>query len=204
MLMVFPAEAQMAAGIAAAVLSFVAGVIYVIDVFRRRVRPHRVTWWILGVLNCAIAASYYWSGALATVWLPLEFGISFLLIGLLSIKYGDGKWQAIDGYCVAGSLVGVAAWWLTHSAPVALTLFTAVDFLALLPTILKAHRRPWTEDSRAWLIGALAACLNLLAIENWTPEISLYPLYVFLTSALIVYLTSRLPRAIRRSAPELS
>lgn len=202
MLTALPAETQLLAGIAAALLSFCAGVIYVIDILRGRARPHRVTWWVLGVLNCVIAASYYSSGALTTVWLPLEFGISFLVIGLLSIRYGDGEWRTIDSSCLIGGLVGVVAWWFTRSAPFALALFTAVDFVGLAPTIVKAYRRPWTEKSAAWIVGTAAAFLNVLAIDNLAPEISLYPVYVFVTSALVAYLAMGSRSAAIRAAPE--
>ncbi len=180
---------QQTLGAAAALVSFLAGGVYIVDIFRGRVRPHRATWWILGFLNCAIAASYFVSGARTTIWLPLEFGLSFLVIGGLSLKYGDGSWREADTYCLAGAVIGIFAWWFTRSAPVGLAVFVAVDLLGLTPTIMKAYRRPWTENSSAWAVGTVAGFLNVLAIDTWSPEISLYPVYVFLSSALIWYLT---------------
>jgi hypothetical protein len=181
---------QVLLGALAAFVSFIAGFVYIVDILRGRAKPHRVTWWVLGLLNCAIAASYYASGATTTILLPLEFGISFLIIGVLSIKLGEGQWQSVDSYCIVGAIAGIALWWFTRSAPFALGVFVAIDLLALIPTMIKAYLRPWTEDSSAWLLGAIAAFLNVLAINAWSLQVSLYPLYVFLTSGLICYWTA--------------
>ena len=175
------------------------GLIYISDIFRGKVRPHRVTWWILGFLNCGIATSYYASGASTTIWLPLEFGISFLLIGILSIWYGEGNWQWIDTLCLVGAVVGICLWWWTRSAPIGLIAFVAVDALGLLPTMLKAYYRPWTEESWAWFTGTLAGLLNVLAVDVWSPEIALYPIYVFVTSGVICYFVSG-KRQVRQTA----
>lgn len=179
------------AGLAAAALSLSAGVVYIIDIVSGRAQPHRATWWILGILNCAIAASYYAAGAFTTLWLPLEFGVSFLVVAFLSVKYGEGEWRRVDTYLLSGAVVGVIVWWLSRSAPLALALFTIVDLVGLAPTIRKAYLRPWTEASSAWAIGTLAGFLNVLAIDDWAPEISLYPLYVFVTSGLVAAFVAR-------------
>lgn len=131
------ADLQQFAGVAAASASSLASGVYTRDVLDCRVRPHRVTWWALSLLNAAIAASYHAAGASNTIWLPLEFAVSALAVAVLSLRYGDGFWRFSDTCILVGALLGITFWWLMRSAPWALAVFIAVDFLALLPTMIK-------------------------------------------------------------------
>ncbi len=82
--------------------------------------------------------------------------------------------------------MAAALWWFFKSAEVALYLIIIIDFLGLLPTLHKTYKRPWTEGRIPWSIATAASLLNVVAIENWTPAISIYPIYVALTNSLIV------------------
>lgn len=190
-----------ALGMAAALMSAAAFVAYLYSILIGRTQPSRVTWWVHGFLNAGIAASYYAAGARSTIWLPVEFSVSFLAIGLLSIKYGEGGWTRLDGGCLLGAVVGLGAWWLFRSSELGLVLLTIVDLLGLTPTFAKVWSRPWTEDRLAWFIGTGASMLNVLAIDRWTLWISAYPLYVLASNVLILILFMRTrPEAQRNAA----
>ena len=187
-------------GVAAAILSGVAGLTYIQSILAGRSRPSRVTWWVLGFLNGAIAASYFVSGARSTVWLPLEFSASFILIGFLSARYGEGGWSRIDAGCFVGAIAALGAWWLFRSADLGLALLVTVDALALAPTIAKAWQRPWTEDRLAWMVGTGASVLNVLAVDQWTLSVAAYPLYVLVSNLLILlFLLRPMPEMLRNA-----
>ena len=173
---------------AAALMSAAAFIAYLYSILTGHTQPNRVTWWVLGLLNAGIAASYYAAGARSTIWLPIEFSVSFLVIGLLSIKYGEGGWTRLDLGCLLGAVLALGAWWLFRSSELGLALLTAVDLLGLMPTIAKVWSRPWTEDKLAWFVGTGASMLNVLAIDRWTLWISAYPLYVLASNILILIL----------------
>lgn len=178
-------------GIAAGVLTFVAFPIYTLDIMRGNTKPSRVTWWILTLSNVLLAASYYVSGARDTIWIPISYSIGFLLIAMLSIKYGDGDWTAVDYVCLAGAIASALAWALFNSAEIALFMIIVVDFFGLVPTIYKSYLRPWTENRTAWIIATIASLLNIFAIESWTFVIATYPLYVLITNALVAFFIVR-------------
>lgn len=177
--------AQAIFGIVAGILSFFAYPVYIRDILRGETKPSKVTWWILALLNAALAASYYASGARDTIWIPISYTVGFSVIAFLSLKYGEGSWQRSDWICLGGAVVSLVLWWLLNSAQIALYLIIITDFIGLAPTIYKTLKRPWTESRSSWIIATIASALNVVAIEHWTPAISLYPLYVVITNSLI-------------------
>jgi len=173
-------------GITAGVLSFVAYPIYIADILRGETKPNRVTWWVLALLNGALSAAYYASGARDTIWIPLSYTLGFTVVALLSFKYGEGGWKRTDSVIFLGAVISLVAWWLLQSAEIALYLIIATDLTGLAPTILKTYRRPWTESKFSWTVAFIASAINILAIEQWRPAISLYPMYVAITNGIIV------------------
>ncbi len=178
-------------GIVAGILAFTAMPIYVIDIFRGNTKPSRVTWWILSGLNALLALSYYASGARDTIWVPIVYSVIFLIVAILSLKYGDGGWEKSDFLCLLGAAISALAWWLLASPQIALFLIILVDFFGLVPTIYKSYREPETESRISWSIALVASLLNILAIEVWVPEIAVYPFYVFITNLMITYFILR-------------
>jgi hypothetical protein len=173
-------------GMAAGVLSLIAYPVYIRDILKGETKPSKVTWWVLALLNALLTASYYVAGARDTIWIPISYTIGFSVIALLSLKYGEGTWEKSDWICLLGAAISLLAWWVFQSAKLALYLIIITDFVGLAPTIYKTYKRPWTESRQSWVIALIASALNVVAIENWTPSISLYPIYVVLTNAFIV------------------
>jgi len=189
-------------GIAAGILSLTAYPIYVRDILRGNTKPSRVTWWILTLSNLLLTASYYVSGARDTIWIPISYSIGFLLIAILSIKYGEGGWTILDYACLAGALASALAWVFFNSAEIALYMIIIVDFFGLMPTIYKSYLRPLTENKTAWVLATAASLLNIFAIESWTLAISTYPIYILITNALVAYFLIS-PRGERSHPPRI-
>jgi hypothetical protein len=184
---------QSVLGVAAGLIELLSLPLYVRSILHGRTRPDRVTWWILALVSAMLAASYYGAGARETIWLALAFTLCTLAVAVLSLKYGEGPptLGLIDRVSLAGALASALLWSLLNSSVVALFLSIATEFVGLVPTIDKSHRRPWTESKAPWVIGTVAALLNVLAINEWTPTIALYPVYIFVTNLLITYFLVR-------------
>jgi hypothetical protein len=183
-------------GIAAGVLGLAANPVYVADILRGDTKPSKSTWWMLTSLHVVLTASYYASGARETLWLPIAYAISFLVVAVLSIRYGEAGWRLTDTGCLMAVGCSGLLWWVARSPQLALLLTVCADFFALIPTIEKAYARPWTENRAAWLMASAAAALNVLAVETWTLSIAAYPAYVLAVNALITLLIIR-PRRVR-------
>src|SRR5882672_4662201 len=80
-------------GLAAAALELLSLPIYIRSILKGETKPDRVTWWVLSLVSCMIAASYFASGARETVWLPIIYAACMLIVALLSLKFGDGPFS---------------------------------------------------------------------------------------------------------------
>src|ERR1700722_7777421 len=147
----------------AGIIALTACPIYVHDILRGVARPNRATWWIITLVGCLIAASYWEAGGRATIWIALTYIFGPFVIAVLSVKYGDSRWQALDRICILGALISVGLWWITSSALAALCINIVLDLLGLLPTFVKAYSKPLSESKVAWGITALARLPTLLA-----------------------------------------
>ncbi len=180
-------------GIAAGALELLSLPIYIRSILNKETKPNRVTWWVLALVSGMIAASYFASGARETAWLPSVYAFCMLAVAVLSLKYGEGplRLNILDRVSLVGALLSALVWWLVRSPLPTLFMNICTEFIGLVPTINKTYRRPWTESKAAWIIGTVAALLNVFAISEWTVAIALYPIYVLSTSLIITYFIMR-------------
>ena len=180
-------------GILAGLLSLPALGFYVWGILRHETKPNRVTWWVFAFISIAVILSYRGVGAWDTLWLPITYALSYVCIGVLSIKYGDGQFSLswLDRAALIGGIASVIAYCLVSSPLLALFLAMLSEFIAMIPTAIKSYTNPETEDRTAWIIGTLASFVNVLAIGEWSLGIAAYPVWAVASNALIVYLLIR-------------
>jgi hypothetical protein len=178
-------------GMLAGGVTLLAFVFYIRDAVTGQSRPNKATWIIWTVLALVITASYYTVGARDTIWASVGFTIGQASVALVSLKYGTKGWSRFDKICLAGAAGGLAAWGLTGSAMLALILAMAVDFLGAMPTIKKLLEDPASESRTAWIVFSLGNLLNVAAIEKWTLEIALFPVYFLFVNGIVLALSFR-------------
>ncbi len=177
---------------------------YIAAILRGSTRPSRTSWLIWTVVSAILLASSVRLGARNTVWLAAAYCLIPLTIFGLSIGYGEGKVSRLDWFCLAGTALGILAWFVLGSPQATLFICIAMDALGAIPTVRKAYCRPRSESLAGWAVAFLAATINLGAITDWTPGISAYPLYAFALSGLVC-LTVAIGRGLFRSSrPEIA
>lgn len=174
-------------GIIAGLASFIAYLSYTVSMVRGKCRPNRMTWITLTVIGLGLAISYYASGARETMWTALSYFAGPLIISLFAIKYGEGGWDPLDRWCIAGVVVSLLLWWIFNSPLVSLVANLVVDFFALIPTIKKSILDPTGEDRNAWALESTSNILNLFAISSWTFAIASYPIYLVIINWVITF-----------------
>ncbi len=179
-------------GQVAGAASFVAYILYYISIIRGRSRPNRATWIILTVVGVLIAASYYASGARDTMWVALAYTIGPSIAAILAFRYGEGGATRLDIFCLVACGLSVILWILSENPIYTLTINIAIDFLGILPTLVKSYIDPESEDTLAWTLTTLSNGLNVFAIGAWTVSIALYPIYMVIVNGLVtIFLLKR-------------
>ncbi|HSW90638.1 MAG TPA: hypothetical protein VLH84_02620 [Patescibacteria group bacterium] len=189
---------QSVIGVIAGVLAFVAFIPYAISIFRGKTKPQRSTFAIWSIISLVTLFSYFASGARQTIWIALVYAILQLFIFVLSFKYGMGGLSRLDIICLSGALIGVLAWVVTDNPAIALYASITSEFLGYVPLFKKAYIHPETESTLSWILGLLAACLNLFALTTLRLDIALYPMYVVFSDGLVVALLILSRRRLRR------
>ncbi|MDZ8054527.1 MAG: hypothetical protein RMX68_002735 [Aulosira sp. ZfuVER01] len=177
---------QAVIGVVAGFLSLLGFLPYLVSIYQRKTRPNRTTWWIWAIVGLILCSSYYSSGAVNTIWVPVCSAIGHLAIAIVALKYGEGGWNRFDRGCLIIAGISLLLWWQFSSPIIALLINIGIDFLGALPTIRKSYYQPHTEDPLTWTIFLSAHTLNLLALKNWSFALSAYPLYLFFSTATIV------------------
>lgn len=167
-------------GVLGGTIALLSNVPYIVDTIKGKTKPHRVTWFVLVVLNITFVANQIGSGASNTLWLAISFLVSTIIISALSIKKGVGGGTKMDYLILLGSVVGVLLWVMFNS-PVASTISNlTVASLAFVPTILKSWKAPETETNIKWLLGAVGAGFTVISIGEVDIPLLLLPLYSFI------------------------
>ncbi len=173
-------------GIVAGVVSFGAYIIYILSILKGETRPSRATWWILTIVGGVTGLSYYFSGAVDTIWVPVADVFGILIIAILSIKYGEGGLNKFDATCFLVSMIGLLLWYIFKNPVIALILNLAMDFVGMLPTIKKSYLEPTGESGFSWLLTFLGNLLNFGGIGSPTFGVLIYPIYMSITSGAVV------------------
>ncbi len=175
-------------GWTAGVVSFGAYLLYFYSILKGETRPSRATWWILTIVGTVTGASYYFSGAVETIWVPIADVVGILIVALLSIKYGEGGFNTFDISCFLVAMLSLGLWYIFQAPIIALILNLIMDFVGLLPTLKKSYLDPSGESPLSWLLTFIGNALNFGAVNNFTFGVLIYPIYMSVTSGMVTAL----------------
>ena len=175
-------------GIASALLFIVGDIPYLTDTFRKKTKPHRVTWGIVALLNAIGFANQYAYGASNSLWL---FGAGTVMTGFIfigSLRYGTGGRSRTDLLCLIVALLGVVFWVLFRSPLYSVLANIVADVAALWPTFIKARIQPESETRISWLIGTISVILAAISVGKLNWHLLLLPVVSAIIQGYVVYL----------------
>lgn len=180
-------DALRRAGIASALLSCLAFLPYARDTLAGRTQPQRASWLIWSVLGSIALGSQVYEGATTSLWFAsIQVG-GTIVIFLLSIARGTGRFlKAGDAYVLAAAAAGMALWMLADTAIYALAITITISLLGGTVTIRKAYVAPHSETMAMWMCSLVAAALATLSVGRLDPVLLAYPLYLLLLNGAIV------------------
>jgi hypothetical protein len=172
-------------GYTAGILTLAAYIPYVSSILKKKTRPSRSSWFIWMTVSTIIAVSYNRAGADFAFIMPVGYALGSAVIALLSIRYGADGWTWLDKCCLMGAGLGLVAWGLSDDPMAALLINVAINLAGTLPTIRKAYYYPETENNTAWVLFFAGTEVNLLAVQKWTFDMAVYPVYMVLIIGLV-------------------
>lgn len=166
--------------------------VYALRTLRGSVRPNPVTWllWAVapGVAFAAQVAHHAGLSALTT----LSAGLGPLLVFLCALSrpgFRGTRPTSAELCCAVLSLAALGGWWITADPDTALALSILADGCAAVPTVVKCHRHPETEDGTVYALSALSAAATLVTLPAWTFTAAGFSCYLLtLCSTLVVLL----------------
>ncbi|MDB5163874.1 MAG: hypothetical protein JWS12_492 [Candidatus Saccharibacteria bacterium] len=161
---------------------------YLLDTIKNRIKPHRVTWGIIFLLNATEFANQLASGARNSLWI---FGAATLMTGAIfaaSLKNGVGGHTMLDIFSLTCCMIGLLLWTLFNSPSFSIFASIFVAIFALIPTYVKARKAPETETRIAFLGGCIASALAAVAVGKLDWHLLILPISGSIEQAYMVYL----------------
>jgi hypothetical protein len=175
-------------GIISALVFIIGDIPYLQDTFKGKIKPHRITWGIIALLNATGFANQYASGASNSLWL---FGAGTLVTGLIflgSLRNGVGGRTSTDMICLAIGLAGIALWVIFKSPLYSVFANIIADIAALWPTYKKARLHPESETRISWLVGTFSIVLSAISVGKLDWRLLLLPVASIVLQAYIIYM----------------
>lgn len=195
-------------GIVAGIIATAGFVPYIVAIIKNQNRPSKASWIIWTIVGAAIAVGYKDSGGGAGVWVAVSYAVCpAIILGLTYYKNREkiGVWPVADKLCLAIGIAIFIPWvifktvggdfpqWNWILPRITLYGAIAVDAFGAIPTIIKSWKNPKLENLGGWTFWFVANWFNLLAIENWSFDEALYPIYIS-TPATLIFLPLLLNR----------
>lgn len=173
-------------GAIASIISFIAYIPYVRDIFNGKTKPHVFSWLAWGLLTGIVFFAQIAKGAGPGAWVTGFAAVACMFIAAAAFFRGEKNITRIDWISFIGALLGGVFWKLTDNPLAAVILVTIADSLAFVPTVRKAYKKPWEETASTYFLNALKFAIGLLALQSLNLTTVLYPAYLVLANGLFV------------------
>jgi len=116
-----------------------------------------------------------------------------LVVFVASFWNRQSYWEttAFDISCGALSVVALIVWLLVGIPAYAVPISALGDFLAALPTIVKAWKFPETETGITYVFSLISVFLVLPSIQMWNLQGSSFQIYLIVVNIMLITATYR-------------
>ncbi len=162
-------------------------------VLRGQAKPNKVTWFLWGVFPLIAGVAQLDQGVGLSVLTTFSAAFASFLVLLASFFNKKAYWKLsrLDWVCGALAVLGCLLWQLTERPNLAIAFAIAADFLAGIPTIVKAYKAPETESPWTFLFGLVNYSLCLLTLQVWDFAHVAFPIQAAFTCLLLFILIRR-------------
>lgn len=170
----------------AGIIAFLDVTPYVIDVIKRKTKPHIVSWFTWTLLLVIATSAAFAAHQPKSAFLTLGDTMGTFLVLILGIRYGIAKFNWFDGLCQIGAIIGLFLWFIFDSPTIAIIASLCVDFIASMPTLKHSWQSPQEETWQAFGLTVVASSLTLLSLNVYKVTSLAFPIYLLLANLAIV------------------
>lgn len=171
--------------IIAAIIAVAGNVPYLIDAFKKKVKPHPYTWLVWVIVSTITLFGQIEKGA-GIGALPAAVALFFtVIIFLFSLQYGFKYVRKTDKYFLIAALLGLVPWLLTKDPTLSVVIAVSIDLVAFTPTIEKTWQKPQTERVPLYAANVVRHILTLLSLQSYNVATTLHSIAMIFTNGIM-------------------
>lgn len=171
--------------IIASILTIIAYIPYLKDIFARKTHPHLFTWFIWMLTQGTAAVALLHGGGKFGSFSLITGTMLVMFIFLLSFEYGTKDVSKNDKIILALALFAIMIWRQLDSPLLAILMVSIIDGAGYIPTIRKSFNDPWGETLSFWAMMAVVDCLAIIANAKYNLLTLTYLSVIFLLNIFV-------------------
>lgn len=172
-------------GILGGIFATIGIIPYIKDILYGKTRPEKATWLIWTILGSIAFFSQLAKGATNSLWMTGLETLGQLIVLILALKVGTGKFQRKDVIALTVAGLGLVFWYFTKEAATALYIVIGIDFTGTILTIQKAYQEPESETLSTWVLATIGGILTIFSVGKFDVILLSYPIFIFLMNGII-------------------
>lgn len=161
------------------------GIPYLYAIFKKKIRPSKVSWFLWLLLGVFALLSVWKSGGTYQAIYNLAAVTMVSAILLVSLFKGKTVFTKVDAVALVGGLASFSCLFIFDSPLFAMWFVIITDLIAYVPTWVKSWQDPASESTLTFGMTFLGATLGFLAVIDEANYIFyLYPLYLTIANGV--------------------
>lgn len=175
-----------------ALLRLLGGGAYLRATLQGKAKPNPLTWLLWAITPTITLVASLSVGETSGLLVTGALALSPLLVFITAMFKNPRslKFDKLNLTCAGVAILGIVLWYFTSNQNLAIFLAIVADFVASLPTLIKAQAKPESEYPPTYIMSATAMLLALLTIPSWNFTNSAFMIYVFVLNLLIANLST--------------
>lgn len=171
--------------IIAALLAVAGNVPYLLDIVKKKVKPHPYTWLVWSLVSCIIFFGQVAKGAGIGALPTAASELFTIIIFFFSLQYGFKNIKKIDTVFLMLALAGLIPWVLTKDPTISVIIAVSIDLVAFVPTIRKTWLYPKTETPVLYGSNVLRHILMLFSLQAYNIATTLHSIVMITTNTIM-------------------
>ena len=171
-------------GVLATAIAFVSYAPYLINIVKKKTKPHAFSWLVWGVITAVAFFVQVGEQGGAGSWVTGFSAAVCFLIFILALIWGDRRFVLFDWANLVGAMFVIFLWWFTGDPVISVILVIVIDILGFLPSYRKGFYKPHEETAVTFGLNSLKFAVSIPALEVFAFATLAYPIYLVFANAL--------------------